>query len=846
MQTRKNKEFSDVRILSEGRPISLFFSQLFSELEDEAKRGREILADLAVFAICALFCTTHIVFGAFPLGIAFLCAARRRLAPCILGLLFGCAFLSDVGAIYALVYIAIFCFRIFASAPVEKRRVFPICEHYFEEAVSLRIALSVFFSFLLSLYQILLGGIDKASLFFVSATLLLTPVFCLLFMGMTESNLGVDELFGLGKRKRNVWGRVSPFYAQISLLSYISLLVFSLNKISMFGVSFGLAFLTLSTFFVSKRFGALRGCLTGLVASLSLSIVYAPSFALLGLVSGILWQLGSFYALILGAASAIGWASYIGGLGGFIYLSPALSAATLLFFPLFSKIRSEGEREQAEMKERKIKEQTESAVSTDYGADRIKRLSRSFSELSETFSKMSRSVGAPTREDYFSVCKSACADFCPSCARCNKCWEEGDKEAYFAFSELSSVLERKGDFRHLRVSDSLFSKCPNMKKILYSVSDSLAEENRKRHRSNKNDLIAIDYAMISRLLESISDAEKSEGEQDVALCDALAKACDEKKLSVDRIAAYGKRRKRIALSSRNIEGLRKALPELHGKFEKIVGCALSPFELERTSEALTARTYAIRSFDVEFASATLASGTGEISGDRQKCFFSRDEYFYSVISDGMGSGEEAAESAEISVTFLEQMLKVGVSKTLSLKMLNNLLRLRENECSATVDLFEFDLLYGRTTFIKSGAALSYVKRGEDVFRIRSRTAPLGIMKKLDAEKTDFEIADGDVIIMLSDGVSGEGDDNGWLLALLSKERDDSLDSLAKEILAVREKDKENDDDMTVAVIRVTKNNEVTSNGEGRQKRGKVVDFCARKAKNETKMKGAESSGRTFT
>ena len=263
MQTRKNKEFSDVHILSGERPASLFFSQLFSEFDGEDKRGQEILVDLAIFAICALFCTTHVVFGAFPLGIAFLCAARKRLCPTILGLLFGCAFLSDAGAIYALAYLLVFSFRIFASAPLERRRVFPICEHYFEEAVSLRIALSVLFSFSLSLYQILLGGIDKASLLFVSATLLLTPTFCLLFLGLSESNLGLGELFGFGKRRKNAWGRVSPLYAQISLLTYISLLVFSLNKISLFGISFGLAFLVLSTFSFPKgsaRFGgASRG-----------------------------------------------------------------------------------------------------------------------------------------------------------------------------------------------------------------------------------------------------------------------------------------------------------------------------------------------------------------------------------------------------------------------------------------------------------------------------------------------------------------------------------------------------------------------------------------------------------
>ncbi|MBQ5633263.1 MAG: hypothetical protein IIV11_00090, partial [Clostridia bacterium] len=273
MQTRKNKEFSDVSILSGEKPFSLFLSQLFSELENEEKRAREILIDLALFAISAIFCTTHVVFGAFPLGIALLCAVRKRLSPCILGLLLGCVFLSDVGAVYAVVYFLVFFVRIFLSAPLDKRRVFPICEHYFEEAVSLRIAISVLVPFFLSLYQIFVGGVDRVSFLFVAATLLLTPLFCLLFLGMTESNLGAEELFGFGKRKKNIWGRVSPLYAQLSLLSYITALVYSLDKISLFGVSFGLAFLTASTFFVSKRFGALRGCFTGLVASLPLTIV---------------------------------------------------------------------------------------------------------------------------------------------------------------------------------------------------------------------------------------------------------------------------------------------------------------------------------------------------------------------------------------------------------------------------------------------------------------------------------------------------------------------------------------------------------------------------------------------
>ena len=363
MQTRKNKDFADVNILGGDRPFALFFRQLLSEFEGGTNKAREFLVDMAILAISALFATTHVLFGAFPLGIALLCAMRRRLLPCILGLFLGCSSLGDTGGVYFVLYLLLFLIRIAFSAPVEKRRILPICEHYFEEMPQLRITEAILSGLALALYQLTLGGFDKSSLLFSIAITALTVIFCLLFLGLTESNIGVSELFGFGKRKRNVWGRVSPIYAQLSLVGFIGLLVFALNRASIFEIPLGLAFLTLATFFVSKRFGALRGCFTGLICSLPISILYAPSFALLGLVSGILWQFGSFYAFILGGASAVGWASYIGGLEGFLYITPVVIVTSLLAFPVFFRVHSDAEKANEEMKQKIINEQTESAVS---------------------------------------------------------------------------------------------------------------------------------------------------------------------------------------------------------------------------------------------------------------------------------------------------------------------------------------------------------------------------------------------------------------------------------------------------------------------------------------------------
>ena len=728
METKKFKDFSDIDLLSGDKPFSLFLRQLLSEFDRGANKGKELLCDMALLIISFLFCSTHILFGAFPLGIALLCAMRRRLLPCFVGTLLGTTQLGSAGIVYFVLYVLLFAIRIAFSSPIEKRKALPVCEHYFEELPQLRIALSVFSGLLLSFYELTLGGVNKTTSLFCCASIVLTPLFCLLFLGLAESNIGAEELFGFGRKKRNIWGNVTSTYAQLSLLGFISCIGFALDKLSFFGISVGLAFFTLSVFFVSKRFGALKGCITGLVCGLTLKAIYAPSLGALGLISGILWHYGAFYAFTLGAAAAIGWASYVGSFDGFTYIAPAVSVVPLLSSPLFSRIRSDSEMAKEEMKSKIICEQTENAVCDRAREnDRMLRLSHVFSELSHTVS-------------------NASADTEPK-------------------NEEMSI---------------------------------------ERIRGNKYGFISTDYALISKLLEGSYKNEQREKEEDTALCDVLNCVCAEEGVVADRIAAYGQRKKRIAIGCRKVDALKKVAPILHKNFEEICGCRLSQIEFERSSEALTAKMYAIKKFDIEYAGASSPSGSGEISGDKQKSFSTRDDYFYSIISDGMGSGHEASSTAELSVGFLEQLLKAGSSKTVSMRMLNNLIKARGEECSATIDMLEIDLIYGRTTFLKSGAAISFVKRGEDIFRIRSKTAPIGLMKDIDAEKTDFDIREGDIIIMLSDGIVGADEETGWLLALLGKPLPDSLDDCAKEIIARAQAKTDKKDDMTVSLIKIKK------------------------------------------
>jgi stage II sporulation protein E len=182
-------------------------------------------------------------------------------------------------------------------------------------------------------------------------------------------------------------------------------------------------------------------------------------------------------------------------------------------------------------------------------------------------------------------------------------------------------------------------------------------------------------------------------------------------------------------------------------------------------------------------------------------FESSDGRFYSLISDGMGSGELAHKVSNFTSEYFSSMLGSLLKKSTIFHLLNHILRSSE-ECPTTVDLFEFDLMNGEGVFYKCGAATSYVKRESSIFRIRSETVPVGVMKNVDAERIKVEIKKGDIIVMLSDGATQTPEDTAWLLDLLNREPGNNAKELANRILDAALENRLCDDDISISVIRV--------------------------------------------
>ncbi len=213
-------------------------------------------------------------------------------------------------------------------------------------------------------------------------------------------------------------------------------------------------------------------------------------------------------------------------------------------------------------------------------------------------------------------------------------------------------------------------------------------------------------------------------------------------------------------------------------------------------------------FRVTSAVARLPKRGGHISGDSAvACSLSGGRYLL-ALSDGMGVGREAAVQSGESVRLLQQLLDAGFNAEVAVRTVNSVLLLRgPGDTFATLDLALLDLATGQAEFVKVGAAPSFIKRGRDVTVVRVSAVPAGIVTEVEVDPERRTLGDGDLVVMVSDGIldaaRDDPDKERWLLDFLSREQSTDPEEVAERVLArALTLTPAPEDDLTVVVARI--------------------------------------------
>lgn len=443
--------------------------------------------------------------------------------------------------------------------------------------------------------------------------------------------------------------------------------------------------------------------------------------------------------------------------------------------------------------------------------ERIMRLSGTFGALSDTLYGLSDRLRAPGESEIRTICENSCKAYCDGCVRSDEC-RYGDYRGYSELvTKMSDVLSREGRIGSDKVPDYISGRCLNFDLIREEANTEFAELIKCCLENEKTELFALDYDAVSHILAEAIDAETKEHLPDAELCDRVKHYVEHHGIGTSEIVVSGGRKKQIFVGNLGRRAEEMGVNELRSVFEDASGFPLTEPIFELRGNKVTMRCESACRYTAEGAFSVL-SATDGVCGDSVRVFETGDGKYYSLISDGMGSGNDAALTSEICGEFLEKMLEGGNRRETSLKMLNTLLRAKGNECSSTVDLAEIDLICGQASFIKSGAAPSFVRRSDKLYKLRSSTVPIGIMRAVEAEQLRFDLEDGDVIVMLSDGVSQSPEECVWLMELLgSFDPYADLQELA-DLIASRARSEGSTDDLSVSLVRVRRSGSAGSTG----------------------------------
>ncbi len=752
----------------------------------------------------------EIFFGASPFGIAFLAASSKNIVYIYIGLCLSAIFGDGNVTVLICAYTIVMLLRILSrividntAARIKERKMTlgEIIPLLFGEHIFLRMSSAAIGAFTIGAYTLIAGGFYYYDLFGAIISLLLSPLLTLLFFGLVGDKM-------VSERIR---------FASFCVLTFC--VIYCAKDLSVFGISLSVGAALALTLYFSRKRGILEGVIVGMCAGLAVSPIMAPAFIFAAVSASFLWRISSFFACSSAALVAFAWALFAEGISALTSVLPAVLITALLFAAIDKLYLSPKTATVTEeiREEKKKKEKAACRVLNERELDgavlfdteqRIKALCETFSSLSSLFFGLSERMKYPRASDVKEICEGA-FDF--ACSRCENraiCWEKEYCASLKSMNDITETLMKNGHVTKEDVEQKMYERCMGMPDILDRINKNSMLHTQQLLIGDKTEIFALDYEAVSELLAAAMVEQREEFEPLLELTAELAKGFDEKKLPVEGVIAYGSvGRHTVLIRGRESHAFFAARDKIISVAEGICGEKLNVTEKNNSSDAPYIVLASEEKYKIEYAKRSVtAEGEEGFCGDTVSIFESSRRKFYSLISDGMGSGREAALTSGICSVFLSRMLSSAVKCDVALKMLSSFLRNKGSgslhECSATVDLMEFDLVTGSAAFYKGGAAPSYVYRDKNLFKLRSSSVPLGIIKEIDVRRISFDLGKGDVVVMVSDGVTQSRDECPWLFDLLCANAEkESLASIA-DMIVKRAKYEGATDDISVVVMKV--------------------------------------------
>ncbi|HAN20545.1 MAG: hypothetical protein A2Y15_01090 [Clostridiales bacterium GWF2_36_10] len=714
------------------------------------KKTKVTKKDLFALALSFALSLSPLTAGVYPFGLSLLIASTKQRLYIMLGSLLSLFFNGGGFILPATILLFVF----FVMRAFEKDKPCPLY---------LKLILAAGSSVLLAV-KILVGGILLFSdVVMLVSTLVSIPVFTFLFTAYLDN---LSEVF-------------PKTLIDCSLVSFAFAATKFFGLITIADVPLSLAAGAVITLFASKSKGFLFGGVCGFVCGLACNIPAIAALGILGITYGLLESNSHVLACILSFMLSLSGYAYLSDFAPIYASSGMILAAILAFIPIRKKLP-----------------QTETITTPSMMPNskdiKLKKFAAAFSALSGVFFTISDTAAAESITDTNQKIRKTMAMFCE---RCNGCALDQNEFC----NHLTTEVRCKSVATYENLPLYIKNGCSNSERIIRAVNRVTLLKDEECEKGLKS--LAEEYNSFSSLLNNVAKNQEDNTFEDKQLSKSLTQVLLENKITCDRLRVTGKRQKVVEVFGIKPDKMNISSNRLTAIMSETARIKLSTPEFIINDNYVIMRMQTLPKLHVEYAKTTLAKNGEPICGDTVSFFESEEKYFYCLLSDGMGSGRDAALTSRLSAIMLEKLLTIGADKKDALQMVNKMLTEKKEEIFATIDLLEVDRITSHATLYKVGAAPTFLIRNGECHRIEAKTPPAGIMREVIAEKISVTLRRGDFIVMVSDGVVQTDTELFDFAPLFKSSGCKNAHTLATRILEEARNYAECADDMSVCTMR---------------------------------------------
>lgn len=430
-------------------------------------------------------------------------------------------------------------------------------------------------------------------------------------------------------------------------------------------------------------------------------------------------------------------------------------------------------------------------------------LSGVFSGLENSLSSLSGEKKSDmTAEKIALAAAKKCRD-CVAFQKCLKCGYPDEKE----IAKIVEVGIAKGRITLVDLTREFLDVCGYPNGMIFEINKLIAErldEIRANERAEE----------VNGILQLFSKGV-GDGLRDKAF--ALSSVCafkgGEKKIArkmavlgspVKGLLVTGENdEKRLSVfADKNYDGIKLAAAASEAIDERLTLSTVTPVD---EKNAVFSFTPALP-YDAVFGVGSVTKFASEACGDAHTVIKISESKFLVSLSDGMGSGEKAYATTDATLSLVEGLYRAGISSETALPLINKILSVSTEDNFAAVDIAVVDLRNGSCNFVKIGAPYGFVVSPSGIKFIEGSSLPLGILDELKPTTASSILSDGDMILMLSDGVTDAFSSSSELVEFLKTAPQYNPQALCDEIInrAIELDDGEAKDDMTAVCVRIFK------------------------------------------